>query len=104
MIATTEAPRGYQAPFDENYRQMWARRKGQEPSYLLVRFFEGSRVVSQRILEEKYACKVIVRLDRKGSRIPRGFELVRTEPARSGDERAGSHRFSKCSAVWRHSD
>ena len=36
---------------------MRRRRTGAEPSYLLVRFLDGSGVVKQRVLEERYACR-----------------------------------------------
>jgi hypothetical protein len=50
---------GYQKAFDEGYRQLLRRRRGQEQVFLHVKFLRDGRIISERILEEKYACKAM---------------------------------------------
>jgi hypothetical protein len=62
--------------FEQGYERMVARRKGQERAFLHVRFLYGSRVVRERILEARYACRAMDAWTSQG----REFR-VRNQPA-----------------------
>jgi hypothetical protein len=65
----------YEAAFEQAHRQMEARRKGAERTFLHVRFLHHGIAVQERILEERYACR------KMGDWTARGREYtVRNEP------------------------
>jgi hypothetical protein len=47
----------HEPAFEQAYRRMVARRRGEERAYLHVKFLRGDAVVKERILEERYACR-----------------------------------------------
>ncbi|MCX6628586.1 MAG: hypothetical protein NTW28_13255 [Candidatus Solibacter sp.] len=52
--------------FEQSYRRMEARRRGEERSFLHVQFLRGERVEKERILEERYACRAMERWTSRG--------------------------------------
>jgi hypothetical protein len=62
--------------FEQAYERMVARRKGQERAFLHDRFLHGSRVVRERILEERYVCRAMDAWTSQGSEFK-----VRNQPA-----------------------
>ena len=53
--------------FERAWRQMEARRSGEERSFLRVTFLIGERVEKERILEERYACRAMENWTARGS-------------------------------------
>ena len=56
----------YSDAFEQAYRQMEVRRRGEERSFLHVVFLRGTCVVKERILEERYACRAMANWTARG--------------------------------------
>jgi hypothetical protein len=61
-----ETSTSYIHAFEQAYSGMVARRRGEERSFLHVKFLREDRVERERILEERYACRAMAAWTSRG--------------------------------------